>query len=60
LALLVVFPFGAFHYVPGSVFFGHGAPLIGLIGAPLAALSTMWLAQRAWNLGLASYESTGS
>lgn len=60
LALLVLFPFGAFHYVPGRIFFGHGAPLIGLLGAPLAAAVTMWLAQRAWNLGLASYESTGS
>jgi ABC-2 type transport system permease protein len=60
LALLVVLPFGAFHYVPGSVFFGYGAPLIGLIGAPVAAAVTMWLAQRAWDLGLASYESTGS
>lgn len=58
--LLSVFPFGAFHYVPGSVFFGHHAPLYGLVGAPLAALATMWLAQRAWRLGLEGYESTGS
>jgi ABC-2 type transport system permease protein len=58
--LLALLPFGAFHYVPGSVFFGHGAPLFGLVGAPLAAVATMWLAERAWQLGLASYESTGS
>jgi ABC-2 type transport system permease protein len=60
LILLVLFPFGVFHYVPGSVFFGHGAPVLGLLGAPLAALVTTWLAQRAWQLGLERYESTGS
>ncbi len=58
--LLLVFPFGAFHYLPGSVFFGKGAPLVALLAAPIAALLTMALAQKAWNHGLKHYESTGS
>jgi ABC-2 type transport system permease protein len=58
--LLFVFPFGTFHYLPGSVLFGKGAPLVALVAAPLAALVTVGLAQRAWNLGLSRYESSGS
>jgi ABC-2 type transport system permease protein len=58
--LLLVLPFGTFNYLPGSVFFGLGAPLVALVTAPLAALLTMWLAQKAWDLGLKQYESTGS
>lgn len=58
--LLLVFPFGAFHYLPGSVLFGKGAPLVALGVAPVAALITMALAQKAWTLGLKHYESTGS
>jgi len=58
--LLFVFPFGTFHYLPGSVLFGKGAPLVALLAAPLAALLTMGLAQKAWNLGLSRYESSGS
>jgi len=58
--LLLVFPFGTFHYLPGSVLFGHGAPLIAVCVAPLAAVVTLFLAQKAWDLGLRSYESTGS
>jgi ABC-2 type transport system permease protein len=58
--LLVVFPLGSFHYLPGSVLFGKGAPLIALGAAPLAALITVLLAQKAWNVGLRRYDSTGS
>lgn len=58
--LLVVFPFGTFHYLPASVFFGKHAPWIALGAAPLAALLAAFLAQKAWNLGLERYESTGS
>jgi ABC-2 type transport system permease protein len=58
--LLVVFPFGTFHYLPASVFFGKHAPLIALGAAPLAAVAAAALAQKAWNLGLERYESTGS
>jgi ABC-2 type transport system permease protein len=58
--LLVLFPFGTFHYLPGSVLFGKGAPLVALGAAPLAALATTWLAQRAFHAGLERYESTGS
>jgi len=58
--LLAALPFGTFHFVPGSVLFGKGAPLVALAAAPLAAAVTMFLAQKAWNLGLAQYESTGS
>ena len=58
--LLIVFPFASFHYLPGNVLFGKGAPLIALGVAPLAALVTLFLAQKAWNLGLEHYESTGS
>jgi ABC-2 type transport system permease protein len=58
--LLFVFPFGAFHYLPGAVLFGKGAPLVALGAAPLAALVAIWLAHRAWALGLRRYESTGS
>lgn len=58
--LLSVFPFGSFHYLPGSIFFGKGAPLIALLAAPLSALITLLLAQKAWDLGLKHYESTGS
>jgi ABC-2 type transport system permease protein len=60
VVLLVVLPFGAFHFLPGSVFFGKGAPFIALGAAPVAALVTMLLAQKAWNLGLRHYDSTGS
>ncbi len=58
--LLFVFPFGTFHFLPGSVFFGKNAPTIALAAAPLAALVAAALAQKAWNLGLERYESTGS
>ena len=58
--LLLVFPFGTFHYLPGSVLFGKGAPLVALVAAPVAALVTLLLAQGAWNLGLRRYDSTGS
>lgn len=58
--LLFVFPFGTFHFLPGSVFFGKNAPWIALGAAPLAALLAAALAQKAWNLGLERYESTGS
>lgn len=58
--LLVVFPLGSFHYLPGSALFGKGAPLIALGGAPLAALLCVLLAQRAWDAGLRRYDSTGS
>jgi ABC-2 type transport system permease protein len=58
--LLLIFPFGTFHYLPASVFFGKHAPLIALAAAPLAAALAAALAQKAWNLGLEHYESTGS
>lgn len=58
--LLVVFPLGSFHYLPGRVLFGKGAPWLALGAAPLAALVTMLLAQKAWSLGLRRYDSTGS
>jgi ABC-2 type transport system permease protein len=58
--LLIAFPFASFHYLPGNVLFGKGAPLIALAAAPLAALLTLFLAHKAWNLGLRQYESTGS
>jgi ABC-2 type transport system permease protein len=58
--LLVIFPLGSFHYVPGSVLFGKGAPWLGLLGAPLAAALSMLLAQKAFSLGLRRYDSTGS
>jgi ABC-2 type transport system permease protein len=58
--LLTLFPFGAFHYLPGSVLFGKGAPLLALAVAPLASVCTVLLAQWAWSSGLRRYESTGS
>jgi ABC-2 type transport system permease protein len=58
--LLLALPFGAFHYLPGNVLFGKGAPLIALGAAPLAAFVTALLAQKAWALGLEHYESSGS
>jgi ABC-2 type transport system permease protein len=58
--LLLVFPFGTFHYLPAAVLFGKGAPLIALGAAPVAALITLLLAQAAWNSGLRRYDSTGS
>jgi ABC-2 type transport system permease protein len=58
--LLVAFPFGTFHYLPGSFFFGKGAPVFALLAAPVAAATAMFLAQKAWTLGLEHYESTGS
>jgi ABC-2 type transport system permease protein len=58
--LLLALPFGAFHYLPGNVLFGKGAPLIALGAAPLAAVVTLLLAQKAWDLGLEHYESSGS
>ncbi len=58
--LLLVFPFGSFHFLPGSVLFGKGAPFIALGAAPIAVVVTALLAQRAWNTGLRRYDSTGS
>lgn len=58
--LLFVFPFGCFHYLPGQVLFGKGAPLIALAAAPLAVLVTGALAHQAFALGLRRYDSTGS
>jgi len=58
--LLFVFPFGTFHYLPASVLFGMGAPLVALAAAPVAAAITLLLAQKAWDSGLKHYESTGS
>lgn len=58
--LLFVVPLGTFHYLPASVVFGKQAPLIALGLAPVAALATAFLAQKAWNLGLSRYESSGS
>jgi ABC-2 type transport system permease protein len=58
--MLTALPFGTFHYLSGSVFFGKGAPLVALAVAPLAAAVTLFLANRAWTIGLAHYESTGS
>jgi ABC-2 type transport system permease protein len=60
LVLLAVVPYGTFHYLPASVLFGKGAPLVALLAAPVAVVVTMALAQWAWNLGLKRYESTGS
>jgi ABC-2 type transport system permease protein len=58
--LLLVVPYGTFHYLPASVFFGKQASLLVLLAAPLAALTTMTLAHWAWSMGLKRYESTGS
>jgi ABC-2 type transport system permease protein len=58
--LLFVVPVGSFHYLPASVFFGKHAPLIALGLAPVAAVVTVFLAQKAWKLGLSYYESSGS
>lgn len=58
--LLFVVPFGAFHYLPASVLFDRRTPLWGLGLAPVATLVAVMLAQRAWTLGLARYDSTGS
>jgi ABC-2 type transport system permease protein len=58
--LLVVFPFGTFHYLPASVFFGKQAPWLALGAAPLAVALAAAVAQKAWNVGLERYESTGS
>lgn len=60
LVLLAAVPYGTFHYLPASVFFGKGAPVVALAAAPVAALLMMGLAHWAWNLGLKRYESTGS
>lgn len=58
--LLLALPLGTFHYLPGAVLFGKGAPWVALAAAPSAALVTAWLAHKAWNLGLKRYESSGS
>jgi ABC-2 type transport system permease protein len=58
--LLMLVPYGAFHYLPASVFFGKQASLLLLLAAPVAAATMMTLARVAWTMGLARYESTGS
>jgi len=58
--LLFIFPFGTFHYLPASVLFGKGAPLVALAAAPVATIVCLLLAQKAWDRGLKRYESTGS
>ncbi len=58
--LLLLVPFGTFHYLPGRVLFGKTAALWGLGAAPLATVITLFIAHWAWNAGLRHYESSGS
>ncbi len=58
--LLFVIPYATVHYLPGQVFLGKTAGIWGLGLAPFATLVLAVLAQTAWNLGLRSYESSGS
>ncbi len=58
--LLVVIPFGTFHYLPGRVLFGKTAALWGLGVAPFATLACIFVAHTAWHGGLRQYESSGS
>ncbi|MEP7050658.1 MAG: ABC-2 family transporter protein [Pseudomonadota bacterium] len=58
--LLLVLPFGTFHYLPGRVLFGKTTALWGLGVAPVAALLCVIIAHAAWASGLRQYESSGS
>ncbi len=60
VALLVVPPLGAYHYLPGLWLFKGGSLALGL-GAPIAAALACGIgANFCWNLALNRYESTGS
>ncbi len=58
--LLILVPFGSFHYLPASWLFGK-EPGLGLALAVLAAsLVFFWESGWFWRWGLKQYESTGS
>ncbi len=58
--LLLVLPFGAFHFLPAGFLFGKELGVWRLLAPPVAALVCMIQAQWVWNWGLRRYESTGS
>ena len=58
--LLLLVPYGAFHYLPASFLLGKEVGLWLFLAAPLSALLFMWEAHQVWQWGLNKYESTGS
>jgi ABC-2 type transport system permease protein len=58
--LLVLIPYGAFHYLPACLLLGKDInPWIFLV-TPLSALFLFWEVGWFWRWGLSHYESTGS
>jgi ABC-2 type transport system permease protein len=60
IVLLVLVPYGAFHYLPASLLLGKDLNLWIILVTPLAALCFFWEAGWFWRWGLNQYESTGS
>ncbi len=58
--VLVLVPYGAFHYLPAGLLLGKELSLWMAFVTPLAALLFFWEAGFVWRWGLNQYESTGS
>jgi ABC-2 type transport system permease protein len=59
-ALLIVVPFGTFHFLPATWMFDGQSLVWGTLAAPVAAALFMLEARWIWTWGLRKYESTGS
>ncbi len=57
---MFLLPYGAFQFLPVSLFFDKHFTLWLLVSAPLAVVFFLWNASRAWKWGINQYESTGS
>lgn len=60
LILMVLLPYGAFHYLPACLLLGKEINPWMILITPLSALFLFWEAGRFWRWGLNQYESTGS
>jgi ABC-2 type transport system permease protein len=58
--LLVLVPYGTYHFLPASFMFGKGLGPWSALISPLAAFFFMWEASFVWRWGINQYESTGS
>jgi len=60
LIVLILVPYGVFHYLPASFLFGKDPSFWMIFVTPLAALLFFWESGCVWRWGLNQYESTGS
>jgi ABC-2 type transport system permease protein len=58
--ILFVLPFGAAIYFPADFLRGQGSVWVAMLAPPVAAVVSIAVAWLCWNLGIRSYQSTGS